>query len=412
MPSRILIVTGDFPGPSFIVAQVEAFLSHGWDVRVSAAAVDDEAHAALRDQRGLQVDADSTAAFVQRYRRARLRALALLVRRFGLGIRSRLLALPRRSMRLRAAALLDTMRAWRPDLAYANWGDHGLVAAVAARRAGLPVAVHFRGYDVTRLIREYGWRPYRRVLRGVTAVCHAEAVERLLRANLPVPVRRIRYGGVDRQVFRAAERAESWPSPLHLAFIGRLVAHKGPDTAIATLALLRREHPELDARLTLVGEGPLEQALQAQAEELEVTAAVSFAGALPHDEVARILGCSDLLLTPSRRSDRGDEEVFCNVAAEGMVCGLPVIGTPCGGVPDTIGGGGWVAASDRPRDIAATIARVVARESPRTCRGRALASAARFSRAAMFEDYDAVAREVAERAPDREQSHAQHARDG
>jgi glycosyltransferase involved in cell wall biosynthesis len=292
--------------------------------------------------------------------------------------------------------LVDVIREFEPDVVYANWGSHGMSAAVAARRAGVPACVHFRGYDVTRDVQRNGWDPYRRTLVGATAVCNSEFIENLLRTNLQLPVRRIRYGGIDREIFQARERGRSWPVPLKLVCVGRLAPQKGADTAIEALARIRERRPEFDARLAVVGGGrDFLESLKTLAREEGVEQVVEFEGPKTRAEVAEALARSDVLLMPSRTVASGWSEAFGNVSVEGMVSGLPVIASDCGGLPSTVGDGGIIVPQGDSDRLAAAVIGLVESETPESCRTRALEWSQRYSREAMIADYDAVAREVA-----------------
>lgn len=100
-------------------------------------------------------------------------------------------------------------------------------------------------------------------------------------------------------------------------FVGRLVPYKGCNLALEALAPLLRE-----ARLdfTIVGDGPERQALEAQASQLGIADAVTFAGRVPPDEVARHYREADLFVFPSLREFGG------GVVLEAMAMGVvPVV---------------------------------------------------------------------------------------
>ncbi len=59
------------------------------------------------------------------------------------------------------------------------------------------------------------------------------------------------------------------PSDPLILFIGRLAYQKGPDILIEAVQTVFHDHP--DAHLIMAGEGDMQQALGAQAEDLPVT---------------------------------------------------------------------------------------------------------------------------------------------
>ena len=105
-------------------------------------------------------------------------------------------------------------------------------------------------------------------------------------------------------------------------FAGRLVGVKNLPLAFAALAAM----PE--ARLVVVGDGPDAEALRAVAPPQ-----VSFVGALPREGVLSWLARAEAALLPS------DNENYPHVAVEAHACGVPVIATRVGGVPEIVSDG-------------------------------------------------------------------------
>lgn len=135
------------------------------------------------------------------------------------------------------------------------------------------------------------------------------------------------------------DRVQAMPVPLEelrwsaggagIVTVARLTAQKRVHLALEALACLR----DLDCRLplTIVGDGPERERLAARAAELDVAAQVTFAGALPRARVMELLGRADLMLFPA------EGEGFGLVAAEALMCGVPVIGCwDGGGVLDVV----------------------------------------------------------------------------
>jgi L-malate glycosyltransferase len=122
----------------------------------------------------------------------------------------------------------------------------------------------------------------------------------------------------------------------------RIVTHisnfrgvKRVDDVVRVFAQVARAMP---ARLLLVGDGPDRSKAHDVAESEGVLDRVLFLG--KQTSVAELLACSDLFLLPS------ENEAFGLVALEAMACGVPVIATRTGGIPEVVEDGvsGYLAA--------------------------------------------------------------------
>lgn len=84
-----------------------------------------------------------------------------------------------------------------------------------------------------------------------------------------------------------------------IGFAGSFYAYEGLDLLLDAAAILRPRHPDL--HLLLVGGGPQERALKAQADMLGLAEQVVFAGRVPHNEVQRYYDLIDVLAYPRHR---------------------------------------------------------------------------------------------------------------
>jgi glycosyltransferase involved in cell wall biosynthesis len=110
--------------------------------------------------------------------------------------------------------------------------------------------------------------------------------------------------------------------------VGRLSPEKGQAGLLRAFAKVRSSHPELTLRL--VGDGPERGALEALAEELAVSSAITFAGRLPEEETLAEIARSDLLVLPSFM------EGLPIVLMEAMAVGVPVIASRVAGIPELV----------------------------------------------------------------------------
>lgn len=119
-----------------------------------------------------------------------------------------------------------------------------------------------------------------------------------------------------------------------LLAVGRLVEKKGFEYLIAACDILRQH--QLDYGLAIVGHGPLLQSLGAKIQALNLTDRVDLLGAQPAQRVQALMKQADLLVVPSAVASDQDRDGVPNVILEAFAAGLPVLGTPVGGIPEVV----------------------------------------------------------------------------
>ncbi len=260
----------------------------------------------------------------------------------------------RQEVRCRRRLAAAVQRA-RPDLIYV-WGMCFIPLSLlfAAQATGLPVCYFvsddwlkqfqielFEGAAPARLsgsraVYQRGKKILYALLRGARTaplldLRHVQFAAQYLKqaaldAGRAVQDAEVIHWGVDpvqfsyRQGTRAARR---------LLFVGQVMAHKGVHTAVQALAAVRAAPGGADVTLTIVGGGKDQayiDSLPAQAAALGVSAAVTFAGKLPREDLPGVYAAHDILLFPSVWP-----EPFGITPLEAMASGLAVVGTGTGG---------------------------------------------------------------------------------
>jgi len=92
--------------------------------------------------------------------------------------------------------------------------------------------------------------------------------------------------------------------------------------------IFARVRQEIPCKLLLVGEGPERLFAQQLVKELNLQADVRFLGQV--DQIESILMCADVFLLPS------EQESFGLAALEALACGVPVVGSTTGGLPEVV----------------------------------------------------------------------------
>jgi glycosyltransferase involved in cell wall biosynthesis len=184
---------------------------------------------------------------------------------------------------------------------------------------------------------------FRNVRGGIAGTEEAAAVLRSAGYDGPIAV--IPQFGVDPERFApdpnaaAALRAHVGvrPGDLIVGYAGRLVEEKG-------LALLLEAVARLEQiRLVIVGGGPMRAALERRARAEDLEGRVHFQGDVTSCEMPQHLAGIDILALPSLTTPSWKEQ-FGRVLVEAMACGIPVVGSDSGEIPQVIGDAGLIVA--------------------------------------------------------------------
>ncbi len=146
--------------------------------------------------------------------------------------------------------------------------------------------------------------------------------------------------GVDPVFFSPAERRRTGRSFV-IGFVGRLVPEKGVDVLIRALAKVPVRRLASALRLEVIGQGPERPSLERLARSLNLGDRVAFAGQIPSLRMPEFYRELDVLAVPSRTLPNWKEQ-FGRVIVEAMACGVPVVGSDSGAIPDIIGSAGLV----------------------------------------------------------------------
>ncbi len=232
-----------------------------------------------------------------------------------------------------AAGLHRVIR--RADLVHLH--SNGLIIEVAgwlARRLGLPYLITLYGTDVwhhdpkrhgrfARVVRDASHRVF--YSRGLLEFARERGLGTEPASVIYAPVAPHFRPLVDEERRRLRAASGVGEEPL-LVTVKRLHPVAGHEDLVRALPAVVQRFP--DARLWLVGDGPLRSDLAALVAALGLGRHVHFLGVVPNEELPRYLGAADLFVLPSRLESWG------TVMLEALACGTPVVATATAGAQE------------------------------------------------------------------------------
>jgi sugar transferase (PEP-CTERM/EpsH1 system associated) len=264
--------------------------------------------------------------------------------------------------------LAELLRRERVDLIHAHQYTpffYSLIARLRARRPPILFQEHGRHHPDTRRVKRV---LANRILleRRDRVVGVGESVRQALIEKEGIPAGRVSviYNGIDLpprgfvQSERAVARQELGVGPAEplIIQVARLDYLKDHATAIRSIAHVVNRWP--NARLFLVGDGPLREAIEEAVGRANLERAVRLLG--QRSDVARLLTAADLFLLTSI------SEGIPLTVIEAMAAGLPVVSTAVGGVAEVVEDGvtGFLTPAGDDHALATRIGELL--DSPRT----------------------------------------------
>jgi len=294
-----------------------------------------------------------------------------------------------------AERVAEVARAFRPDVIHAHSPVLDAMAALRVGKAiGVPVLYEIRafwedaavgngtGTEGSLKYNVIKWLETRAVRRAdsVAVICEGLKID-LVSRGIDAGKIMVSPNGVDLGLFgEPLPRDGALAGELRLGegddvvgFIGSFYDYEGLDDLISAMPALVARRP--DAKVLLVGGGPMEAVLRAQAAASPVADAIRFVGRVPHDQVERYYSLVDVLAYP-RKKMRLTDLVTPLKPLEAMAQRRLVAASDVGGHRELIRDGdtGTLFAPDSPGAIADALTTLFADRSgweARRTRGRA-----------------------------------------
>lgn len=249
-------------------------------------------------------------------------------------------------------------------------GTFGRLAAILARVPAIVVHVHSTYYHYSKrnlLIEKFLSYFTDRI------ICVSQAVERFVTVNERIRKEKtcLIYNAVEPpdHLMNDQQRSEMTASlgfdaeAIIIAVVASLTANKGHGVLMSAFQQVFSTHPS--SRLLIVGDGPLREQLETEAQRQKMDGAIVFTGI--RNDVFELLQASDIFVLPSIV-----REGLSLALIEAMSANLPVVGTAVGGIPEVIedGENGFLVSPGSSAQLAGALKKLVNDQALRTGMGR------------------------------------------
>lgn len=215
-----------------------------------------------------------------------------------------------------------------------EYGPGGVAMMPICTALNIPFAVHFFGLDLhgKKLIEQYGVA-YREMFQKAQLIVAISTLQKRVLLDMGCPPEKIRHITCGADLGYLPEVFAEKKPPVFLA-VGRLVEKKAPLVTLAAFREVVRSYPE--ARLDIVGDGPLLQACRDFVEREGLSQQVSFLLSRPPEFIAKLLQESCCFVQHSVTASDGDSEGTPVAILDAGLAGVPVVSTRHAGIADVV----------------------------------------------------------------------------
>jgi len=243
---------------------------------------------------------------------------------------------------MKAEAAIDAWVTGSIDIIHAHWVDpNGYLAVRTGKKHGIPVVVTAHGSDIhtnASKSRSSLKRTLFTLENASKVIFVSKALKRAAmdfgysgKNSIVIP------NGIDSKMIEQVSKDKSIRNPIGcerpsvVGFVGNLVPVKRADKLPMIFSKIREYE---NVQFVVLGDGDLRSSIENQC--IDMGLEVNFVGRVAPDEVPDFMNLMDVMVLPSRN------EGWPCVVLEAQACGVPVVGSDNGGIPEAIGEEGSV----------------------------------------------------------------------
>ncbi|MDB5116406.1 MAG: glycosyltransferase [Mucilaginibacter sp.] len=240
----------------------------------------------------------------------------------------------RKSIAVRTNALKNYLLKHKVDAVFTEYGMVGAMVTDACKLANVPLIIHYHGADVysKKYVEEYAGL-YKKAFNYASAfiAVSADMVEKLKELGAPAGKIYNASCGVDTGDFPLVDISNS---PRNFLAVGRFVEKKSPASVVKAFKLVADKFS--DARLWMVGDGPLFETTKQLINDLKLEAQITLAGVLTQKQIKELIKNTRGYVQHSVIAADGDSEGTPVAILEASSSGLPVVTTRHGGIKEAV----------------------------------------------------------------------------
>lgn len=229
-------------------------------------------------------------------------------------------------------SVLDSLKKQAINVVLVEYGTHAYNLRSLLKASGLPIVVHFHGYDISiyDVIQRCG--NYKEVF---------SLASKLVAVSKPMRKKLIELDFKEENIVLTPcaadpsfEKIQPVFSKKQFVGIGRFTDKKAPYYTILAYNEVAKKHP--DTRLILAGDGVLLNTCKNLVKHYDLENKVKFLGVISPEKYQKLLSESLAFVQHSITAENGDMEGTPVAIMEASTAGLPVIATRHAGIPDVI----------------------------------------------------------------------------
>ncbi|MDB5029910.1 glycosyltransferase [Mucilaginibacter sp.] len=240
----------------------------------------------------------------------------------------------RKNIAVRTNALKNYLLDKKVDVVFAEYGMVGAMVTQACQLANIPLIIHFHGADVhhKKTVAAY-YELYQKAFKYASSLIavSADMVESLKELGAPAGKIVNASCGVDTLAFPQLNILNSGRNFL---FIGRFVEKKSPLSVVKAFKQVAEKFP--DAKLWMVGQGPLFKKTKALITQLQLEKSVTLLGVLNTAQIKELFAKTRCFVQHSVTADNGDKEGTPVTILEAGSSGLAIVSTQHAGIKEAV----------------------------------------------------------------------------